>query len=168
MKSLGEYDYQYFKASRKFQNDPERIQHFLAEILKYNPQRVLDVGCGLGAVITKLNKLGVGAIGVDNAVALGRFFWKDPYFLEADAKNLPFDDHSFDVAFSSDFFEHVPEEEIDIVLDEMKRVGKFIVCEIAFESKLNKRQAKYHVTNKPKEWWKKKLPGVEILEYFQP
>ena len=163
MKNTGDYDYQYFRSSRKFQLDPLRTDRLVAEILLRNPQNVLDVGCGLGDVVRRLNKIGVEATGVDNAEVLWKIFWKEHFFKEGDAKKLPFRDNSFDVVFSSDFFEHVPEEDIDTVLGEMKRVGRRILAVIAFEAELTERQAKYHVTNKPREWWIEKLPGVEIL-----
>ena len=162
MKNIGAYDYQYFKSSKKFQLDPVRAERQAHAIMEHFPGNVLDVGCGWGAVVKLLRDYGVEAYGVDNAEAL-RDIWNSDYFSIEDARALPHEDKQFDVVFSADFFEHVYEDEIELILDEMKRVGHHVIAEIAFEAPLTERQAKYHVTNKPKEWWKEKLPGVEIL-----
>lgn len=162
MKLTGQYDYQYFKASKYFQLDPVRIRE-LADIVKsYNPRTVLDVGCGLGGLIKLLRKEGIEAWGTDNAEAL-KAIWKADYFVPASADKQPFPDKKFDVVFSSDFFEHLREEEIEPVRKEMERVGYKVVARIAFESLLSKRRNRYHLTNKPKEWWEEKLPGVDIV-----
>ena len=87
---------------------------------------------------------------------------KDDFFIEANANKLPFKDKEFDIVFSSDFFEHLPEEEIDIVYNEMKRVGKRVVAEIAYDigGVLKDNQRQFHITNKTREWWLEKLPGI--------
>ena len=131
--------------------------------MEYFPDNVLDVGCGLGALVNLLRKYGVEAYGIDDAKVLPEKFWKEPYFSIADAKNLPYKDREFDVVFSSDFFEHIREQDVNKVADEMRRVGKIRIAEIAFETPLTARQSKYHVTNKPRDWWEEKLFGFEIL-----
>ena len=65
--------------------------------------------------------------------------------------------------FSSDFFEHLPEEKIDSVVSEMKRVGKIVLSRVAYKDKLTRRQAMYHLTNETKEWWENKLEGVTLV-----
>lgn len=166
--SISLYNSQYFHASKKFQKDTIRLEALVREIKQYSPKSVLDVGCGLGILVRRLRKDGIEAIGVDFASILKEKFWgKDElYFLIADAKQLPFKDKSFDLVFSSDFFEHIPEEEIDIVLKEMQRVGKKVMTCVAYEAKLTARQAEYHVTNKSKEWWEERLKGVIITKLY--
>lgn len=161
------YNKKYFRASRKFQQDKARLEALVAEIKRYKPVNVLDVGCGLGVVVRKLWNEGIIAYGIDFAPDLQEIWGEDDINLQiADAKKIPFADKTFDVVFSSDFFEHIPEDEIDQVLSEMKRVGKIIIACIAYEAKLTPRQALYHVTNKPKEWWVKRLPNVIITELY--
>jgi len=73
-------------------------------------QRVLDVGCGVGALVTALLERGLDAYGVDvPAVApqwtkagndAGRFF-------SVNAVELPFPDNSFDVVTSFGVIEHI-------------------------------------------------------------
>src|SRR3990167_5828287 len=163
MKNTGDYDEQYFISSKKFQMNEERAERQAVEIMEHFPDRVLDVGCGLGTLVKLLRQYGVDAYGVDNAIVLLEKFWKEPYFFLGDARKIPFENKYFDVVFSSDFFEHVKEVDIDTTANEMKRVGNKVIAEIAFEAALTERQKKYHVTNKPREWWIEKLPGIDIL-----
>lgn len=156
------YNKKYFKASFGFQADPKRIARFVETIDKYNPTNVLDVGCGIGSLVRALDN----ATGVDFSPDLKERFWNnDPRFIEAEATGLPFQDDSFDLVFSSDFFEHIKEENIDKVASEMKRVGKRVITFVADDigEKLSYRQRLYHVTHKPLSWWKDRLVGIEVF-----
>ena len=56
-------------------------------------------------------------------------------FIKGDAKFIPFKNASFDVVISSDLYEHIPQQDRKIVLDEMFRVSKkFIVLGSPFYS----------------------------------
>lgn len=165
--SIDLYNHKYFRSSKKFQKDKVRLEELVKAIKECSPTTVLDVGCGLGILVRRLRQEGIQAQGTDFASALKEFWGKDEdYFQIVDAKALPFPDKSFDLVFSSDFFEHIPEEEIDTVLAEMQRVGKKVMACIAYEAQLTPNQALYHVTNKPKIWWEKKLPGVIITKLY--
>ena len=154
------YNATYFGRSKKFQKNNNRLEELVNIIKSYNPNRVLDVGCGIGFLVRKLRSLGIEACGTDFAEDLKKFYWGDaPYFLLADAKHQPFLDKEFDLVISTDFFEHIPEQDIDEIITEMQRVGKKVITRPAYEAKLNDRQAMYHVTNKPKEWWENKFNG---------
>jgi ubiquinone/menaquinone biosynthesis C-methylase UbiE len=138
----------------------------MVELIKsYSPESLLDVGCGIGVMVRALRKSGINASGVDFSEDLPGNFWADSedFFVVSDAKKLPYPDGSFDIVFSSDFFEHVPEEEIDQVLSEMKRVGKRVLARVAYEDSLTAQQSKYHCTNKPRKWWVEKLQGITLI-----
>lgn len=158
------YDLKYFRASKYFQHNALRLKELLTIIKKYNPKKVLDVGCGLGALVKVLQNNNIETYGVDSAVVLRGVWNKETKNLSiADAKNLPFANQSFDLVFSSDFFEHIPEQDIDKVKSEMMRVGKIVLARVAYEDKLSRKQALYHVTNKPESWWEEKLQGVILV-----
>lgn len=165
MRPQGEYDYRYFRASKKFQNDPERLEELVKVVKSYNPVKVLDVGCGLGTLVRYLRKEGIDAYGIDNAKVLKERLWlpEEDYFYLGDSQDLPFGDKMFTVVISTDFFEHLLEEKIEPTVKEMYRVGKIVIARVAYEQPLDKIQAKYHLTNKPKEWWDKKLVGVKQI-----
>ena len=159
------YNEEYFRAGRKFFKDVKRNQEFVDFIKTFNPKSVLDVGCGTGTLVKLLRDNGIEAYGIDFAPILKEKYWKEHYCLYADAKKIPFEDNAFDIVVSSDFFEHIPEEEIDTVYNEMKRVGNKIIARIAFEDKLTEKQKLYHCTNKPKSWWIEKLPNIIFFDY---
>lgn len=159
------YNKKYFILSKKFQFRKTRIDEFTQVVMRHSPAKVLDVGCGLGSLVYSLRKLGVDARGLDFATTLrDDFGHKEEFFVFADAKKMPFPDNSFDVVFSSDFFEHLDEEDVPVVLNEMKRVGGKVIAYVAPEADLNERQLEFHRTNKPMSWWRDNLPGVEILQ----
>ena len=97
---------------------------------------VLEVGCGTGAVLAEVARLGVGTehVGVDVA---------DPHahldvvaaelqIAEYDGQVLPFSDNSFDFVFASHVVEHV--EEPRALLRELKRVARdYVYLEVPCE-----------------------------------
>lgn len=101
-----------------------------------NVQRVLEVGCGTGAVIAQVAQLSIGKehVGVDLAnpgvhrdsaaanIELRQF----------DGNHLPFEDAEFDLVFASHVVEHVPEPRS--FLAEISRVTKkWIYLEVPCE-----------------------------------
>jgi len=135
-------------------------------IEKLNPKSILDVGCGHGFFVGfyKMYYPDIRVIGIDGADAILTEKVSNDIFY-GDANMIPFEDKSFDLVMSSDFFEHIKEEEIDRIYSEMKRVGERMLSFIAVENKeLTDKQLQYHCTNKPLEWWKKKLPEMIIYD----
>jgi hypothetical protein len=68
------------------------------------------------------------------------------------------------VVFSSDFFEHLEEKDIDKVASEMKRVGKLVIAFVADDkgTTLTKRQQQFHLTHKLMSWWMDKLGDIQV------
>lgn len=84
-----------------------------------NPPRVLELGAGTGYQAALLDALGYRVTAVElpsSAYATSRVF----RVIDYDGRRLPFDDGSFDVVFSSNVLEHVPD--IDGMLVEIRRV----------------------------------------------
>ena len=158
------YNKKYYQASNRFQREDNRLKYFVDLIKSYKPIKVLDVGCGIGYLVKRLNKEGIQAIGIDFSEELNDFWGDDDNFFEMDAKQIDFPDQSFDVVFSSDFFEHLDEKDIDKVASEMRRVGKLVIAFIADDkgTVLTKRQQQFHLTHKPMSWWMDKLGDIQV------
>lgn len=153
------YNKEYFDKHRNNAGYKPSLRTFLNEVMKYHPKRVLDVGCGHGHLVEILLRIGVDAIGLDISEYAGEMI-PGERFVVADVNEIPFEDNSFDVVCSKGVLEHIPEEEIERVYSEMKRVGKNIVVEICFKDK----EADGHITIHPKDWWINKLPNCDIVD----
>lgn len=132
-----------------------RTRKFVWEELKYlskfvnDGDKVLDIGCGNGRLIEIFKDFKIDYVGIDNSEKLielakehQSFDWlgvepfhfapgqcfdklKSAEFLVADALDLPFEDTSFDKAFSIAVLHHIPSVELRLkFLSEAKRVLK--------------------------------------------
>ena len=100
--------------------------------------RILDVGCGTGALLEKIRNQFPEAIlnGVDissNMLAIARNRnISNAVFSEGDAENLPYDNGSFDIVICCSSFHHYPNP--DIAISEFRRVtrlgGILIICDM--------------------------------------
>ncbi len=140
------YDYDYYlgkKGGHKikktesffgsfFHNLRDFLRAFFITIF-LKPKKVLDVGCGLGYLIKWLRYFGVDAYGIDfskYALDLADKQVK-PFIKLADAKKIPFKDNSFDLVLSYDFLNHVDQQNLRKVIEEMIRVSnKYIFQKI--------------------------------------
>jgi ubiquinone/menaquinone biosynthesis C-methylase UbiE len=109
---------------------PEQLGYFEGETL-------VDVGCGYGKYLRyfKLQKKIKFCVGVDlkkkaihSTKRLFRNEGIDVPLIIGDAQNLPFEDYAFDIAFSTDVVEHLPNKSRGI--REIVRVSKdkVVVC----------------------------------------
>lgn len=90
-------------------------------------RRLLDVGCGRGALARALVRRGAQVAGIDpsrEAVAAARADVPGVEFQEAGAENLPFASASFDAAVMLNSFHHVPREVMESALAEGLRVSR--------------------------------------------
>jgi SAM-dependent methyltransferase len=102
--------------------NPAKVASYLVPIIeRLGAERVADIGCGVGAMVTELVARGIDAYGVDLATlapnwdGLGqsrdRFFvvWPDEF-------ELPFADGSVDLAFSIGVIEHIGTSDSNVTL----------------------------------------------------
>jgi ubiquinone/menaquinone biosynthesis C-methylase UbiE len=84
---------------------------------------VLEIGCGTGIILRKIQKVVRFGIGVDlSGEMLKIAYSKDLEVVQGDVVNLPFEDETFDVTFSFKVLSHVPE--IEKAISEISRVTK--------------------------------------------
>ena len=100
--------------------------------------RVLDIGCGGGALAGLILKLGAQWTGVEPAPPDDA----RPEIRRAPAEALPFADASFDMAVFLNALHHVPEESMETALAEgvrvLRRGGRLVVIEPCVEGALSK------------------------------
>ena len=99
-------------------------------------ESVLEFGCGTGAVLSQVARIGVGSrhVGVDLAdPALHRDANAATLDLRRiDAGSLPFEDRSFDLVYASHVIEHIPDPRA--ALAEIARVArKWVYVEVPCE-----------------------------------
>src|SRR3954447_5946541 len=116
-------DHRYFKALDRFD------LRFARTMWVYDNVRekasVLDVGCGAG-MLALLKRKNVTLVGVDLSDECAAAARRNGYdeTARAELKSLPFPDASFDYVVSLDVIGHIPAEDKDEVLGEIKRVLK--------------------------------------------
>jgi 2-polyprenyl-3-methyl-5-hydroxy-6-metoxy-1,4-benzoquinol methylase len=153
------YDQYYQEAQHRYEDSYGR--RFIKDVcrnLDFNT--ALDAGCGSGIIVRYLRAKGYVARGIelsdwivhtqcadllqDGAVQIGSL------------DKLPYRDNSFDLVFSSDVLEHIPEDVIPQVVSELVRVSRrdlFLSISLRPSSMNNK----YHLTLKPREWWERRF-----------
>jgi len=96
---------------------------YICKNLKFDT--IIDVGCSTGSgydVATGYKKqytgIDVADLAVKKAIARNR------NVVQGSICDIPFEDESFDVSFSSDVIEHIHPDDIDLALSEMIRVAK--------------------------------------------
>ncbi|QGZ34536.1 class I SAM-dependent methyltransferase [Stappia indica] len=115
---------------------PQTGERLLAILTERKARKVLDIGCGHGALSRSLAAKGFETTGIDPdaaAVAAARKAVPDARFERATAEALPFADGSFDAAIFLNALHHVPEAVMRQALAETRRVigpgGALIVVE---------------------------------------
>ena len=86
-------------------------------------KNVLEIGCGTGLILEKIQKMAKLDIGVDLSGEMLKIAnSKGLRVVQGDVIQLPFEDESFDVTFSFKVLSHVPE--IEKAITEISRVTK--------------------------------------------
>jgi SAM-dependent methyltransferase len=103
----------------------EHAERLAQELIdEFGPLRILDIGCSTGVLVKELQERGADAWGIDlSEWAVDHAVCQK--VIRANAQHLTvFDDASFDLLISQDFFEHVAAEQIGVVLAELRRVTR--------------------------------------------
>jgi ubiquinone/menaquinone biosynthesis C-methylase UbiE len=105
------------------------------DITRY--QKIIDIGCGTGALCSVLNQKGLSVTGVDTAqkmlkIARNNSKNTNINFIEANVLNrLPFEDKYFDISIASYVAHGLQEHERILMYSEMNRITKHrvIICD---------------------------------------
>lgn len=140
-------------------------------ILARRPESVLELGNARGYVIKRLEDAGVHVLGLDisehchltratDSMAVHNIL--DIHWPANTKDWIAASDGYFDLCFSQRFLEHIPEDKLPIVFDEMKRVSKRglhgVITDIKDDGKDLTRR-----TLKPLSWWKERMPKGHIV-----
>lgn len=92
---------------------------------------VLDIGCGRGEIVRHVVRIGARGFGIDYAQAAVRLSQRTMHnetgvygIARANARHLPFADAQFDRVLMFDVVEHLQPWELEVTLQEAKRVLK--------------------------------------------
>lgn len=138
--------------------------HAMAETAAITPgDKVLDYGCGLGAMTAAFNELGFDATGVDPSRAALEYALPEArgsiHQLKDNGLEI-FQDNTFDLAVAKDVFEHVPEAEILRLSGELLRVAEKLLLIIPTVNDQRKfifdlyEQDPTHITRLTSEEWR--------------
>lgn len=118
-------------------------------------ERVLDVGCGSGGVVSELRNSGMFVRGCD--ITLEGVVKYNPDVIEnvmmAPAWIMPYTDNHFDHVVCIDVLQHIPLLKIHESLQEMFRVTKNRLTFMVSTEPCDKNGVCLHKTVNPVEWW---------------
>lgn len=133
------------------------------KVLERQPKSVLELGCGRGYILKRLQDNGVLAAGMD--ASKHAFMTRATEgILHRDVAEVPWpmNTDTFDLCLSVNFLEHLKGELIPSVAGEMARCCKRGLHGITLEDDGADPSRR---TVRPREWWKSNLPGGhEVLD----
>ncbi|QOJ01052.1 MAG: class I SAM-dependent methyltransferase [Phycisphaeraceae bacterium] len=125
-------------------------------VQRLKPRLVVDFGCGRNDFIGALRRLGMDGLGVD-------FAFPEADILRAMHKTGLLDGVA-DVVTSFDALEHLLPEDVDAVLEEMRRVGRprahFVFSICTRPSRTTVAGEGLHPTVRPLAWWLDRISRV--------
>lgn len=124
------------------------LLHLKKKIEEYNPNSVLDIGCGDGRLLGLLNKSISKKTGVDlskRAIDFARGFHPEIEFLAVDADQLK---EKFDIVVAMEVLEHISDEDISDFFKKMEnRINEYGHIIISVPTKvipLNKKHYRHY------------------------
>ena len=147
------------------------LQHLLPYLVnRYGLQgkRVLDLGCGTGELVVRMNLVGFDTVGIDvneRTLDLARILavengLPETIFVKSNTDRLPFAENSFDIVTMFSVLEHIDDQTlINRLLPELKRVCRGVVY-ILVPNKL--KPSDDHTGLRFVSWMPKRLAEVYI------
>lgn len=108
----------------------ELLEHITDTYNLGDHPRILDVGCGTGELVVRMNVLGFDATGVDlheRHLVLARILAEEndlpnTLFVSNNGNDLPFENNSFDIVTLFSVVEHLSDTTLSQLLPELKRI----------------------------------------------
>jgi len=136
---------------------------------------VYEIACAKGYLVKSLVRSGFNAYGIDISDYAISKAESDVFsrLVVGNAVSLPWEDETADAVVSMEFFEHVPEDEVDAVLAEKIRVlkpGGAIAMKIGIVIPSDHPFAGQddhdvtHYTVQDRDWWESKFSGAGLVK----
>jgi len=115
---------------------------------------VLDFGCGNGYAVKRMRDAGQEWFGLEySETAFQKYLHGPPFFVGTTDQ---FADGQFDMVYSTEVLEHIPEELTDEVIAGICRVAaKYLFLTISLRP--SSHDNRYHCTLRPRAWWEAKF-----------
>jgi glycosyltransferase involved in cell wall biosynthesis len=135
----------------------------------FKPEKVLEVGCGLGPRVHCMNAVGLDAWGVE----LSKWAVENSLAPEAVARgdvcklNIPAGWYDLVVAY--DVLEHLDYKDLEKAIDNLIRVsGRFILVSVPFLGDPNLLRDPTHKIKEDRDWWVKQFVEAGLREIKVP
>ena len=147
---VGKVDY---RDSKYTKGNLERVAKRIVE--DWHPKTVLDAGCAMGHLVAAMRDMGVEAYGIDiSEYAIEQVREDVRPYCAAQSLDQPFPEHfpkHFDLIFSAEVLEHIYEENIDSVIENIgASADVFLFC-----STPDDLEDPTHVNVRQPEYWAK-------------
>lgn len=147
---VGKVDY---RDSKYTKGNLERVAKRIVE--DWHPKTVLDAGCAMGHLVAAMRDMGVEAYGIDiSEYAIEQVREDIRPYCAAQSLDQPFPEHfpkHFDLIFSAEVLEHIYEENIDSVIENIgTSADVFLFC-----STPDDLEDPTHVNVRQPEYWAK-------------
>jgi SAM-dependent methyltransferase len=115
---------------------------------------VLDFGCGNGYAVKRMREQGKEWYGLEySETAFAKYLHGPPFYV---GRADQFAGGQFDMVYSTEVLEHVPEELTDEVIAGICRVAsKYLFLTISLRPSSDDNR--YHCTLRPRAWWERKF-----------
>ena len=126
----------------------------------------LDVGCGRANGVQWAREQGANVFGCDissSAVKCWKERGVEEYCKVASADRLPYEDNEFDMVLCSEVMEHIPEENVSGVLNEILRVGSdkfYFTIALVPEAIPVAGLVQSHICLQSTKWWIEKMEEI--------
>jgi SAM-dependent methyltransferase len=147
------YNDSYFEGVEKYaQESAEVIAKSI--IVEFNPQNVIDIGCGTGLLLNEFNKYKIETLGIDYSErALNLCKQKKISVLKLDLEKMPITvDKKYDIVTCMEVAEHLPERIANKLVNELVKLGNIIVFTAAPPGQ-GDIEHHNHVNEQPKKYW---------------
>ena len=145
---------------------PKIIVPYLIQL--FNPNSVIDVGCGIGTFLHEFKENGVADIcGLDGKwVDRKKMLINKADFIETDLE-LPIQlNKKYDLVTCLEVAEHLSETSAETIVDSLTGLGNIIV----FSAATTKQAGQNHINEQPFSYWKQKFEarGYVVIDFFRP